>query len=155
VLLVLGAFLGGCQGSLLNTQERGQRVKDGKQIQLSQSGEQTGQYRTEDLAIDYRYSRTGDKLQLSGTVRFNNSFQLMFPTVNAFSLALVLADTQGMILDQQGITTANGQKPTEPLSFSKTLVISSQTQSMAFRYTGVAYGGGSDKSRMNFWDVPF
>jgi hypothetical protein len=155
IILVIGVFLVGCQGSLLTTQERGQRVKNGKEILLSESGQQTGQYRTDDLTIAYRYTRTGNQLQISGTLRFNDPIQIMFSTVNAFSLALILADAQGIVLAQQPLTTANGENPREPVSFSKTVVIPSQTVSFAFSYTGVALGAGSDKSRSNFWDVPF
>jgi hypothetical protein len=152
--MVLWAFLAGCQGTLPTAREQGKKISTAKSIPLNESGEKTGQYRTEDLTIDYRYTLAGGKFEISGILQFTNSMQLMMAAINAFSLTLVVGDRQGTVLEQQGLTTANNHQPTEPLSFTKTLTIPPNAASMAFSYTGMALGSGSEKGRASFWDVP-
>ena len=152
MVLAVVAFLGGCQGSLLNVQ--GQNIQYADRILLKEGGQQTDQYRTDDLAIKYEYVRKGDSLTISGVVRFSNSMQGNFPTITTFNLALMLADAQGAILTQQGLTTGYDLNVEQPLTFSRTMVVPAQTASMAFSYSGMASGGASFGSPTAFWHDP-
>jgi hypothetical protein len=145
-------FLGGCQGSLFSV--KGQSLQYPDRLPLKTGGEQSGQYKSDELTVDYRYVRNGDDLKISGTVRFNYSMQGNFSTVNSFSLALVLADAQGAILAQQALTTANNQPSADPLNFNTTIIIPYQTAIMAFNYAGAASGAGTSGSPSAFWHNP-
>jgi hypothetical protein len=150
--LTLGVLLGGCQGSMLNIQ--GQSIQYPDRITLSERGQQSDQYRTEDLVVDYQYDRTGDNLKASGVIRFSTSMQGNFTTVSNFSFAVVLADAEGKVLIQQGLITANAQNIGEPINFSKTMAIPPQTKLMAFSYTGQVSGAGTAGSPTSFWHDP-
>jgi hypothetical protein len=152
LVLAPGAFLGGCQLSLFNVP--GQSIENADRIIVKGGGQQTGQYRSDELVVNYEYVRHGDSLKISGVVRFSDSIQGLFSTVSTFNLALVLADPRGIVLAQQGLTTAHNHKVGEPVAFSTTMVIPSQTASMAFRYTGAAAGSGKDGSPSPFWHDP-
>lgn len=151
-VLALGGLLGGCQGSLFNVQ--GQKLEAADRIAVQGGGPRTGQYRSPDLTLDYEYIRSGDSLKISGTIRFSTSFQGNFITVNTFNLSLMLADSQGTILAQDGLATAYNQGVADPVSFSKTSVIPASTASMAFQYSGSVAGSGKDGSPTPFWHDP-
>ena len=151
-IVALCLALGGCQGSLFNVQ--GKSIEYTDRLALKTGGEQSGQYKADEITVDYRYVRTGDDLKMSGTIRFNYSMQGNFSTVSTFSLALVLADAQGTILAQQGLATAYDHKSSEPVNFSTTMIIPRQTEMMAFSYTGAASGAGTSGSPSSFWHNP-
>jgi hypothetical protein len=152
MVIAASSSLFGCQGSLFNVQ--GQSLQYQDRIMLKTGGEQSGQYKTDELTIDYRYARKGDDLTLSGTIRFNYSMQGNFSTINTFSLALVLADARGTILTQQGLTTAYDHSVTDPINFKTTMIIPYQTELMSFSYTGASSGAGSSGSPSAFWHNP-
>jgi hypothetical protein len=152
MVIAVSPFLSGCQGSLFNVQ--GQTLQYQDRIMLKTGGEQSGKYKTDELTVDYVYVRKGDDLTISGTVRFNYSMQGNFSTVNTFSLALVLADTRGTILAQQGLTTAYDHSVTDPITFKTTMIIPYQTEIMSFSYTGASSGAGTSGSPSAFWHNP-
>jgi hypothetical protein len=152
MVIAISPFLSGCQGSLFNVQ--GQTLQYQDRIMLKTGGEQSGKYKTDELTVDYVYVRKGDDLTISGTVRFNYSMQGNFSTVNTFSLALVLADTRGTILAQQGLTTAYDHSVTDPITFKTTMIIPYQTEIMSFSYTGASSGAGTSGSPSAFWHNP-
>ena len=155
-ILVLGAFLGGCQGSLNNipAQGQGQKLEDVKAILLGDTGRQTGQYRTDDLTVDWEYRRAGGSLQLSGVVRFSPALQNQIKFLGSFQLGLVLSDAQGNTLMDQGLTTAYGDSVSDPISFSTNLAVPPQAASMAFSYRGQAYGGDGGLNPIQFYEYP-
>ena len=154
MVFALGAFLGGCQGSLFNAQ--GENIQYADRVILKEGGQRTEQYRSDDLTVSYEYVRNGDSLKISGIVRFSNALQGNFPIVNTFGLALVLADARGEVLARHGLTTGYDLNAEEPLSFSRTMVVPAQAASMAFSYGGRAsssggtFGGGITE----FWHDP-
>jgi hypothetical protein len=154
MVFALGAFLSGCQGSLFNLQ--GQNIQYADRVILKEGGQQTEQYRSDDLTVKYEYVRNGDSLKISGIVRFSNAMQSNFPTVNTFGLALVLADARGAVLAQQGLTTGYDMNAEEPLSFSRTMVVPARTALMAFSYGGRASssGGTFGFGITEFWHDP-
>jgi hypothetical protein len=152
ILAVGVVLLSGCQASLFNVQGRNLQYQD--RIMLKTGGEQSGNFKTDELTIDYVYVRKGDDLAISGTVRFNYSMQGNFSTINTFSLSLVLADTQGTILAQQGLTTAYDHRVMDPINFKTTMIIPYQTEIVSFSYTGASSGAGTSGSPSAFWHNP-
>jgi hypothetical protein len=137
-LVSIGLVLTGCQGSVLTA--KGHKIDPSQQIVINQGGQQSGQYSSADLSINYTYTKTGDTLQISGVVQFNASITDNYNTVNYFELGLVVADAQGMVLKQHGMTTAETNSPSTPISFNVSLSLPAQSQFMAFSYTGQVSG---------------
>ena len=153
-ILLLGAFLDGCQGSFNNTPVQGPQIEDVRVILLSETGHHTGQYRTDDLTVDFEYTRAEGSLQLSGVVRFSPVIQNQVKFLGSFHLGLVLSDTQGNTLIDHGITTTYGDSVSDPISFSTTLADPPQAASMAFSYSGKAYGGDGGLNPIQFYEYP-
>jgi hypothetical protein len=152
VLCVLCVFLSGCQGTLGNVQGRAIQYSD--RIVLQDGKQQSGEFRTNDLTVNYEYTRNGDSLQISGVIQLNYTMQSLFLTIRTFNLVLLLADNQGRITAEQGLTMASGASVRAPINFDKTIVLPSQTALMAFSYTGQVTGSGSDGSPSSFWHDP-
>jgi hypothetical protein len=147
------AMLVACQGSRSNVQ--GQSINYTDRIMLKQGGEQTAQFQTEELTIDYQYVQTGNNLTITGKARFSNMMQGLFLRANVFHLSLVLADAQGKGLAEHPLATTNAQNVKEPIGISVTLALPPQAACMAFSYTGSVVGGGTDGSSTAFFHVPF
>jgi hypothetical protein len=137
-LLVMGVFLAGCQGSMLTA--KGKPMDKSQQIMISKGGQQSGQYVSADLSVNYNYMQTADSLQISGIVQFDSSISGNYNTINNFELSLLLADTQGTVLKQQGLTSAYDNNPSTPINFSVTMSVPAQCESMAFAYEGQVSG---------------
>ena len=152
MLCVLCIFLSGCQGTLGNVQ--GQTIQYSDRIVLQDGRQQSGEFRSADLTVNYEYTRNGDSLQISGVVQMNYTMQSLFLTLRTFNLVLLLADNQGKITAEQGLTTASAANVRAPMNFNKTIVLPSQTALMAFSYTGQVSGSGSDGSPSSFWHDP-
>ena len=137
-LLVMGLFLAGCQGSMLTA--KGHALDKSQQIMISKGGQQSGQYVSGDLSINYQYTRSADSLQIAGVVQFDSSISGNYNTINQFELSLMLADAQGTVLKQQVLTSADDNNPSTPINFSVTLSLPAQCESMAFAYEGQVSG---------------
>lgn len=147
ILLAVSAF---------NVFSQGKTLNPANQIVLSSQGQQSGQFSAPDLTVNYTYVLTGGNIQLTGTVQFGMTIQANYSTVQTFQLGLALADAQGNVLGQQGLTTSSGNNVGDPINFSKTVPVPAQASSMAFTYTGQAYSsgrGGPDPT--NFFFYPF
>ncbi len=135
---------------------RGETLNPANQIVLSAHGQQSGQFNGPDLTVNYTYVRSGNDLHLSGTIQFGMTIQANYAVVQTFQLGLALADAQGNVLGQQGLTTAYGNNVGDTINFSKTVAVPPQTASIAFTYNGQAYASGSgDPDLTNFWFSPF
>lgn len=136
--VLLAIFLAGCQGSMLTA--KGHALDKTRQIMISKGGQQSGQYVSGDLSINYQYTRSADSLQIAGAVQFDSSISGNYNTINHFELSLMLADAQGTVLKQQVLTSADDNNPSTPINFSVTLSLPAQCESMAFAYEGQVSG---------------
>ncbi|MGO9689997.1 MAG: hypothetical protein ACLP2X_15835 [Syntrophobacteraceae bacterium] len=146
ILLMTGAFKVYGQGKALNP---------ASQIALNAQGQQAGQFNAPDLTVNYTYVRTGGDMQLTGNVQFGMTIQANYSVVQTFQLGLAMADAQGNVLGEQGVTTAYDNNVGDTINFSTSVVVPAQTASMAFTYTGQAYasgsGGGPDPTNFSFY----
>jgi hypothetical protein len=145
ILLLAGVFISICRGQTLNP---------ANQITLSAQGQQSDKFTAPDLTVNYTYTRTDGDMQITGTVQFGMNIQGNYAVVQTFQLGLALADAQGNVLRQQGLTTAFDSNVGDAINFSTTVTVPAQAASMAFTYTGQAYSGGSGGAT-NFWFSPF
>jgi len=142
-LAVFTTLLIGCQGSSLIT-GRGDQLQPNAQIAIAKSGEQSGNYQTDNVTIDYNYTRPDPQtLQISGTVIYSSALQQNFNVINYFNLGIFLADGSGNVLGMRDLATGQANftsgAPTN-LTFNKTLQIPAATAMMGFRYEGQARG---------------
>jgi hypothetical protein len=134
---------------------RGETLKPADGIALSDQGQQSGQFTAPDLSVSYTYTRDGGNLQLNGTIQFRTDIQANYTAVQTFQLGLALADAQGNVLEQQGLTTAYDSDVGDTINFSKTVTVPPGVASMAFTYTGQAFEAGSGgPDATNFWFYP-
>ena len=153
VLLAVGVFLIGCQGTMFSTSYKGQSIQPSAQIKLVKAGQQAGQFSDGYVTVNYRYTAADGNLQMSGVVQFGSAISGNFLVVQTFDLGLLLADTRGKILMQQGLATAVETDVSSSVNFNTTIILPPQTATMAFTYNGQAYGSGGE-SPTSFWADP-
>jgi hypothetical protein len=152
-LLLVGAgiVLLGCQSALLTY--KGARVTQGAAIPLQEGASHADQFVATDVVIDYRYTRKGDALDLSGTAQFAPGIQNNFLVVPRFYMRVYFADAQGGVLGYHGIVTSGNGYSNDQMRFHEQLTLPSGTASMAFAYSGEARSTGADDGGGG--DVPF
>ena len=149
--------LTGCQGILLTY--KGETVRDGYLIPLTDGTQRGGFYQSPDLTIEYQWARSGNELRLSGVARFTPRIRNAFNLIRYFHLSLFFTDAQGKILEDRRIGTPGGGDPNNPMRLDEKLLLPPGTANMAFSYSGDAReSGGAGKEDgggdMPFWQVP-
>jgi hypothetical protein len=155
-LISISVILLGCQS--ISLAPIGHTVPQNKWIFLSQSGDQSGKWQSEDLLLNYKYDRYQNQLSISGVIRFAGRIMNNYGIVQYFHLDAIPVDAQGKVLDMIGLTTA-GEINTvygDPIDFDKILTLPPNTAAIAFSYRGRVSGGGSgfDGGFMDFWEYP-
>jgi hypothetical protein len=153
ILLVAGVYLTGCQGTMLNTTSVGQTIKPSSRIGLVQAGPQSGRFSDGYVTVEYQYTAAGGNLRMTGVVLFGSAITGNFIMVQTFDLGLLLGDAQGRVLMQQGLTASPPITVSSPISFDVNLMLPPQTASIAFTYSGTAYGEGREDPT-SFWTDP-
>jgi len=154
--------LAGCGTTVLTPGYTGSKIKAGYQIPIMPDGEKTGVYQSDDLSVDYQYVRKGEDLKIAGTVKFGSGTQFNFNYVDFFNLSLLVGDSQGMILADDGLVSAswvNLTGPNNQVQFSKNMRIPPNAAVIAFTYTGQASEGGlgggeNGGGNTQFWEYP-
>jgi hypothetical protein len=114
-------------------------------------------YSTEDLRIDYEYSRSGNKLSISGSIYFEDRIIYSFFRIEQFHADLIFVDAGGRALEAQGLTTSSFSKADSGLTFSRDVVIPANAASLSFSYSGTAKSGRRERGAGNgmyFSDYP-
>ena len=139
----LAFLLVGCQGSSLIT-GKGDQLQQSAQIAIAESGEHSGNYQTDNVNIDYTYTRSAPQtLQMSGTVTYSSALQQNYNMINYFNVGIFLADASGNVLGMRDLATGQANftdGAPSSLTFNKTLQIPAATAMIAFRYEGQAQG---------------
>jgi hypothetical protein len=152
-------LVSGCQALLINP--RGHMVPEDKRIAIPDSGEWTGVYKTEDLVLTYKMVRTAGQLNISGRIQFTRRIAENFPVIGYFHLDAIPTDAQGKAQDMAGLTSVTSYNteymtPSDPpLAFNTSIMVSENTRSLAFSYTGKAYDPTEDGGGTDFWEYPF
>ena len=154
--------LAGCGTTMLTPGYTGSKIKPGYQIAIIDGSAQTGLYQTDDLSVKYQYVRKGDDLKIAGTVQFGSGTQFNFNYVDYFNLSLLVGDSQGVIVANDGLVSAswvNLTGPNNEVQFTKDLKIPPDAAVLAFTYTGQASEGGSgggenSGGNTQFWEYP-
>ena len=155
-LILISVILWGCQS--LTVDPKGHTVPEADWILLSQSGNQSGRWQSEDLVLDYKYDRDHSQLSIYGIVHFTERITGNFPAVQYFHLDAIPVDAGGRVLDMIGLTSAGDVNMLYdgPIDFNRILTLPPNTAAIAFSYRGRAYGGdlGFGGGYMDFWIYP-
>jgi hypothetical protein len=155
-LILISVILLGCQS--VSFKPIGHMVPENKWLVLSQSGDQSGAWKSEDLILDYKYDRYQSQLSISGIIHFAGRITNNYSIVQYFHLDAIPVDAQGKVLDMISLTTAGDMNTLfdGPVDFNKILTLPPETAAIAFSYRGRAYGSGSyfDGGFMDFWEYP-
>lgn len=152
--LMLFVCLTGCQGSLMGL--GGRTVAQEERIPLAQQGTDKGSWQARDLTVHYDVVRNGTELKLSGKVAFADLIRYNFSILDYFHLDVIVADSQGKVLDMSGLVTRSNSDPNDPEQFDRVLAVPATAAFMAFSYRGQAHEGGDKDggSSSYFWTYP-
>ena len=154
LLLVLsGAMLVSCQSALFTY--KGARIAQVNLIPLTEGGLKGAFFETEDVTVDYEYTRTGDNLRLGGEISYSRALQSSFSRVPDFYIRVFFADAQGTVLAYRGIIASGYGYTTDRMRFHELVALPPGTAFMAFGYSGIAVSSSNqDRVDKSFWFDP-
>jgi hypothetical protein len=100
-------------------------------------GNQQGIWKTNELAVKYKYQLTHDNLKIDGTVELVGGFAIGFNYIKRLAVNLVLLDNQGNII--KSILIFSGQRNLTipiPMRFENTIPVPGGAQTISFSYDG-------------------
>jgi hypothetical protein len=114
----------------------------------------SGQWKGNDLTVEYKYSRNQGRMDLSGNVEFSYSLIMGYSRLDDFRLGAVLLDENGNVIEEIGLTT--DRDAFDPIPFHRQINLPSNAVSIAFSYQGTAIESGGDDSKNTtaFWFSP-
>ena len=148
-----------CQHSLLSY--KGAEVKEENRIPLVAGGPHKAVWKTEDLQLDYEYSKTSDAFEMAGVVAFDQHLVGNYNSLTDFTLQIFFTDSQGKILEEQILDTAFFRQDIEKMSFKKRLTLPPNAKAIVFGYRGRAEETTSEGNSAfrgsggwDFWKTP-
>ena len=148
-------FLHGCLGGLAGW--KGHNVRTGNRIPLEVTSGKTGAvWKTGDLSIRYDYAIRGDRIQIAGETTLADKLT-HFTVLDHLSIMVQFLDKEGVVLGHRILYSSSFRAPISMvrLSFSRSFVLPSGTNSISFSYSGkVSDGSGEDGIEWDFWAVP-
>lgn len=130
-------------------------VLERDRIPLPGDSPQNAVWETRDLRVDYRFSRSGNQLRISGTLKLADSVRYNASRLVDFYMGLIFVGGQGRVLQMRGLATSGYPGLDEPMHFNASLAIPADAASMAFTYRGEAAESGEESgSVFSFWEYP-
>lgn len=126
-------------------------------VELEQ-GEQQGVWKTNELAINYRYHLTPESLKISGVVNLIGGFAIGFNSVDRLVVQLLFSDNQGVVIDNVNIYAADHRHSIQfiPMSFEAVVPVPPNTTAISFAYDGrLSDGAGTlEGTSVDIWYFP-
>lgn len=152
-LVLCGFMLVACQSALFTY--KGARISQANLIPLTEGGLKGAFVETEDVTVDYEYTRTGDNLRLGGEISYSRALQNSFSRVPDFYIRVFFADAQGTVLAYRGIIASGYGYTSDRMRFHELVALPPGTAFMAFGYSGIAVGSSTqDRVDKSFWFDP-
>jgi hypothetical protein len=150
ISFALIVVLAGCQGSLFSYKSGA--VLESQRVPLPSENQISSSWASRDLRIDYRWTRTGDDLKISGQVEFADQLKYNYTRLDYFHLALIFVGQDGNVLEIGDLApkTDNG---IQSASFDTVMRLPPNTSYFAFSYQGVART--SESEDVDFSNYPF
>ncbi len=125
------------------------------QLGLIEGGNHNGTWHSDDLVIDYRYTRTPSHLKISGSIDFADGIKNSYTQLDHFFLWLHLIDREDKIVGYRRIDQQVSPYRIEKAPFHSEIEISPQIKAVVFSYSGRAIAADEDSTMiMNFWRLP-
>lgn len=152
-LVLSTVMLASCQSALFTY--KGAHISQVNLIPLTEGTTRGDHLDTEDVTVDYEYTRTGDNLRLGGLISYSSALQKTFLTVPEFYIRVFFADAQGTVLGYRGIIASGYGYSSDRMRFHELVTLPPGTAFMAFGYSGHAYDSShDDRVEKSFWFDP-
>ncbi len=151
-LLLTGFMAAACQ--TMSPFSRGGTVYPRDRVALA-PGQHSGEWRGDDVRVDFKYSRNEHDLDISGAANFNSNITSNYSMLRDFQLSTIFTDQEGKVLGAQTLATNRGAFESTP--FHSRIVLPPGTADISFGYQGIALGIGEDTGGANptsFWECP-
>ena len=110
----------------------------------------SGQWKGNDLTVEYHYSKDSGQMDLSGEVRFSYSLVMGYTDLLSFRLAVIFLDQNGRALQEVALATNRGTL--DPISFGRSIHPPPNAIFMVFKYQGEVAEAGRNVT--SFWYLP-
>lgn len=152
-LFLFLSVLAACTSSLDSYQ--GKTADQNSRIALN-GGSHNGVWQTDNLAVNYSYSRKPNNLRISGDAGLSNEMKDASDIVQNFVLQVNFLNANGQALGTKELAVAGYRETITKWDFDHNFELPARTTAMAFSYSGQmgeeAGGGGSSEQ---FWHDPF
>ena len=118
-------------------------------------GSHNGVWQTDDLAVNYSYSRKPNSLRISGDVNLSDKLKDASNIVQTFFLQVNFLNANGRALETKELAVAGHHERITKWKFDHNFELPAHTSAMAFSYTGQMGGGAGEGSSEPFWRDPF
>jgi hypothetical protein len=112
----------------------------------------SGQWKGNDIAVEYSYSKDQGQMDLSGNIRFSNALTLGYSRLQEFRLGAIFLDQNGRVLTEVGLVT--NRDSFDPISFHRRISLPPNAVFMAFSYEGIAIESSKSGGRTSFSFYP-
>lgn len=137
ILIMVATFtLTGCSSKFFTY--KGITITQENYVVELKQGEQQGVWQTNELAINYRYLLTSESFKLSGDLTLLGGFAIGFNSVDHLVVQLLLLDSQGVVIGNVNIYSADHHHSIQfiPMSFESDVSVSPDIKAIAFTYDG-------------------
>lgn len=154
-ILIIAIFtFAGCGGKLIT---KGEKVTQKNFMLLLKDGDQKGEWKTNELAIQFQYQMTPETLNISGTTELVGGMATGFRWITRLELYLLFLDNQGIVIEPVLIYSLGNQHATDtlPKVSETTIPIPEGARTISFAYEGELKGAGSmDQTTYGIWFSP-
>ncbi|MEW6670660.1 MAG: hypothetical protein AB1427_03105 [Thermodesulfobacteriota bacterium] len=158
-VFLLFATLAACSAGFFTY--NGLVVNEDKLILLDSGGPHDGSWQTDDLAVMYRYTRSGDKMTFSGDIRFADRLKYNYRTLSNFDLWVHLINSENKIAGDRNLSPYRYYTEIDKIPFNQTIDLPPGIKAISFSYSGRASEGGNNMDdqanggiHLDFWKVP-
>ena len=147
--------LAGCNGSLYSG--RGAKITQPENLIHLQEGNQQGIWKTNELALNYRYQTASEELKISGAVNLLDGAANCCNSVKRLIVRLVFLDAQETVINSVVLYSADSYHPINliPMNFEGIFPIPPGTAAISFGYNGELGGSGGSSGNFSLWYSPF
>ena len=140
----------------------GKIIPEKNLIVLKNGGPHENKWANEDVIINYTYTRNDGRLEISGTIDFDDRLKYNFDNLDYFDLWIYFTNSENKIIGHLLVSPMTFLNQIEEMDFNKTYVLPPTAKAMVFSYRGSVHeGGGSGGDNLQdggstwtFWKPP-
>ena len=115
---------------------RNKQVSPVHVVTLQEGGPHSGNWQTFDLVIDYKYTRNGDVLELSGQAELGQHQQMLYSRLQYLYFYFFFVDKDSRVLETFSIDNFFPGNTDEQVKITKSYKIPDGTAGLSFGYSG-------------------